>query len=175
MISCPTLRKADMIVTELVRILVGPTIVFVFPDVTHFFPLPYYFHFQEGSLNVPTQESAKNSDLFSSSSPLDKGTKSRTKTVFSLFDEEEDKTEDQNSFQAPKKEVGKVSQSSEGSSLQKDNSISFPCQFCDVSRWIMEDSSFFTFSPTVFDFFDDGQMLVRMWRSWCPHSLLMGR
>uniref|UniRef100_A0A8C6DZG9 FAM21/CAPZIP domain-containing protein n=1 Tax=Moschus moschiferus TaxID=68415 RepID=A0A8C6DZG9_MOSMO len=61
----------------------------------------------EGSLNVPTQETAKNSDLFSSSSPLDKGTKSRTKTVLSLFDEEEDKTEDQNSFQAPKKEVGK--------------------------------------------------------------------
>uniref|UniRef100_A0A8C6DX75 FAM21/CAPZIP domain-containing protein n=1 Tax=Moschus moschiferus TaxID=68415 RepID=A0A8C6DX75_MOSMO len=62
---------------------------------------------KEGSLNVPTQETAKNSDLFSSSSPLDKGTKSRTKTVLSLFDEEEDKTEDQNSFQAPKKEVGK--------------------------------------------------------------------
>nr|XP_020749575.1 WASH complex subunit 2-like isoform X3 [Odocoileus virginianus texanus] len=62
---------------------------------------------KEGSLNVPTQETAKNSDLFSSSSPLDKGTKSRTKTVLSLFDEEEDKMEDQNSFQAPKKEVGK--------------------------------------------------------------------
>uniref|UniRef100_A0AAA9SYE5 WASH complex subunit 2A n=1 Tax=Bos taurus TaxID=9913 RepID=A0AAA9SYE5_BOVIN len=61
----------------------------------------------EGSLNVPTQETAKNSDLFSSSSPLDKGTKSRTKTVLSLFDEEEDKTEDQSSFQALRKEVGK--------------------------------------------------------------------
>ncbi|KAF4019018.1 hypothetical protein G4228_010470 [Cervus hanglu yarkandensis] len=69
----------------------------------------------EGSLNVPTQETAKNSDLFSSSSPLDKGTKSRTKTVLSLFDEEEDKTEDQNSFQAPKKEVGKLLEPSVGS------------------------------------------------------------
>ncbi|XP_055394681.1 WASH complex subunit 2A isoform X3 [Bubalus kerabau] len=62
---------------------------------------------KEGSLNVLTQETAKNADLFSSSSPLDKGTKSRTKTVLSLFDEEEDKTEDQSSFQALKKEVGK--------------------------------------------------------------------
>uniref|UniRef100_A0A8B9Y3K0 FAM21/CAPZIP domain-containing protein n=1 Tax=Bos mutus grunniens TaxID=30521 RepID=A0A8B9Y3K0_BOSMU len=61
----------------------------------------------EGSLNVPTQETAKNSDLFSSSSPLDKGTKSRTRTVLSLFDEEEDKTEDQSSFQALRKAVGK--------------------------------------------------------------------
>ncbi|XP_019571730.2 WASH complex subunit 2 isoform X7 [Rhinolophus sinicus] len=61
----------------------------------------------EGSLTVPTQEAGKHSDLFSSPSPLDKGTKSRTKTVLSLFDEEEDKTEDQNSIQAPKKEVGK--------------------------------------------------------------------
>ncbi|KAM7226746.1 hypothetical protein CapIbe_021821 [Capra ibex] len=62
---------------------------------------------KEGSLNAPTQETAKNSDLFSSSSPLDKGPKSRTKTVLSLFDEEEDKPEDQSSFQALKKEVGK--------------------------------------------------------------------
>ncbi|XP_057591001.1 WASH complex subunit 2A isoform X7 [Hippopotamus amphibius kiboko] len=61
---------------------------------------------KEGTLNGSTQEAAKDSDLFSSS-PLDRGTKSRTKTVLSLFDEEEDKTEDQNSFQAPKKEVGK--------------------------------------------------------------------
>ncbi|XP_065750024.1 WASH complex subunit 2A-like isoform X6 [Phocoena phocoena] len=61
----------------------------------------------EGSLNVPTQEAAKHSDLFSASSPLDRGAKTRTKTVLSLFDEEEDKTEDQNSFQALKKEVGK--------------------------------------------------------------------
>ncbi|KAB0403525.1 hypothetical protein E2I00_019017 [Balaenoptera physalus] len=62
---------------------------------------------KEGSLNVSTQEAAKHSDLFSASSPLDRGTKTRTKTVLSLFDEEEDKTEDQNSFQALKKEVGK--------------------------------------------------------------------
>uniref|UniRef100_A0A673T0Z5 FAM21/CAPZIP domain-containing protein n=1 Tax=Suricata suricatta TaxID=37032 RepID=A0A673T0Z5_SURSU len=60
-----------------------------------------------GPLTVSTQESVKHSDLFSSSSPVDKGTKSRTKTVLSLFDEEEDKTEDQNSVHAPKKEVGK--------------------------------------------------------------------
>uniref|UniRef100_A0A8D1QVV3 WASH complex subunit 2A n=2 Tax=Sus scrofa TaxID=9823 RepID=A0A8D1QVV3_PIG len=45
---------------------------------------------KEGPLNVSTQEAAN-----------------RTKTVLSLFDEEEDKTEEQNSFQAPKKEVGK--------------------------------------------------------------------
>ncbi|XP_024906082.1 WASH complex subunit 2A isoform X7 [Pteropus alecto] len=62
---------------------------------------------KEGALTVSTQEVIKHSDLFSSSSPMDKGTKSRTKTVLSLFDEEEDKTEDQNSTQAPKKEVGK--------------------------------------------------------------------
>ncbi|XP_007446845.1 PREDICTED: WASH complex subunit FAM21A isoform X2 [Lipotes vexillifer] len=61
----------------------------------------------EGSLDVSTQEAAKHSDLFSASSLLDRGAKTRTKTVLSLFDEEEDKTEDQNSFQAPKKEVGK--------------------------------------------------------------------
>ncbi|KAB1270740.1 WASH complex subunit 2C [Camelus dromedarius] len=62
---------------------------------------------QEAPLNVSNQEAAKHSDLFSPSSSLDKGSKSRTKTVLSLFDEDEDKTEDQNSFQAPKKEVGK--------------------------------------------------------------------
>ncbi|XP_012579241.1 PREDICTED: WASH complex subunit FAM21-like isoform X2 [Condylura cristata] len=62
---------------------------------------------KEGPLTIPTQEAVKHSDLFSSSSPLDKGIKSRTKTVLSLFDEEEDKTEDQNSIQAPKKELGK--------------------------------------------------------------------
>nr|XP_031316823.1 WASH complex subunit 2C isoform X14 [Camelus dromedarius] len=61
----------------------------------------------EAPLNVSNQEAAKHSDLFSPSSSLDKGSKSRTKTVLSLFDEDEDKTEDQNSFQAPKKEVGK--------------------------------------------------------------------
>ncbi|XP_037351621.1 WASH complex subunit 2A isoform X2 [Talpa occidentalis] len=62
---------------------------------------------KEGPLTIPAQEAVKHSDLFSSSSPLDKGTKSRTKTVLSLFDDEEDKTEDQNSTQAPKKELGK--------------------------------------------------------------------
>ncbi|XP_032347589.1 WASH complex subunit 2 isoform X11 [Camelus ferus] len=62
---------------------------------------------QEAPLNVSNQEAAKHSDLFSPSSSLDKGSKSRTKTVLSLFDEDEDKTEDQNSFQALKKEVGK--------------------------------------------------------------------
>lgn len=38
---------------------------------------------------------------------LDRGTKSRTKTVLSLFDEEEGKAEDQYSIQPLKKEVGK--------------------------------------------------------------------
>ncbi|KAM7073363.1 WASH complex subunit 2-like isoform 2-T2 [Molossus nigricans] len=64
---------------------------------------------KEGPLTVSTQEAVKHSDLFSSSSQLDKGTKSRTKTVLSLFDEEEDKTEDQYSIQPLKKEVGKSS------------------------------------------------------------------
>ncbi|XP_026302542.1 WASH complex subunit 2A-like [Piliocolobus tephrosceles] len=62
---------------------------------------------KEGLLTRSAQEVVKHSDLFSSSSPLDKGTKARTKTVLSLFDEEEDKMEDQNSIQAPQKEVGK--------------------------------------------------------------------
>nr|XP_054515562.1 WASH complex subunit 2A isoform X20 [Pan troglodytes] len=61
----------------------------------------------EGLLTRSAQETVKHSDLFSSSSPLDKGTKPRTKTVLSLFDEEEDKMEDQNTIQAPQKEVGK--------------------------------------------------------------------
>ncbi|XP_005856650.1 PREDICTED: WASH complex subunit FAM21C, partial [Myotis brandtii] len=61
---------------------------------------------KEGPLTVSTQEAAKHSDLFSSSS-RDKGTKSRTKTVLSLFDEEEDKTEDQCSTPSLKKDVGK--------------------------------------------------------------------
>uniref|UniRef100_A0A2K5KZT8 FAM21/CAPZIP domain-containing protein n=1 Tax=Cercocebus atys TaxID=9531 RepID=A0A2K5KZT8_CERAT len=61
----------------------------------------------EGLLTRSAQEAVKRSDLFSSSSPLDKGTKARTKTVLSLFDEEEDKMEDQNTIQAPQKEVGK--------------------------------------------------------------------
>ncbi|XP_008053412.1 WASH complex subunit 2A-like isoform X2 [Carlito syrichta] len=62
---------------------------------------------KDGHLTRSAQEAVKHSDLFSSSSPLDKGTKGRTKTVLSLFDEEEDKTEDRNSIQAPQKEVGK--------------------------------------------------------------------
>ncbi|XP_050661254.1 WASH complex subunit 2A isoform X2 [Macaca thibetana thibetana] len=62
---------------------------------------------KEGLLTRSAQEAVKHSDLFSSSSPLDKGTKARTKTVLSLFDEEEDKMEDQNTIQAPQKEVGK--------------------------------------------------------------------
>uniref|UniRef100_A0A2K6M7W2 FAM21/CAPZIP domain-containing protein n=2 Tax=Rhinopithecus TaxID=542827 RepID=A0A2K6M7W2_RHIBE len=62
---------------------------------------------KEGLLTRSAQEVVKHSDLFSSSSPLDKGTKARTKTVLSLFDEEEDKMEDQNTIQAPQKEVGK--------------------------------------------------------------------
>ncbi|XP_031998348.1 WASH complex subunit 2C isoform X9 [Hylobates moloch] len=61
----------------------------------------------EGLLTRSAQEAVKHSDLFSSSSPLDKGTKPRTKTVLSLFDEEEDKMEDQNTIQAPQKEAGK--------------------------------------------------------------------
>ncbi|XP_006757206.2 PREDICTED: WASH complex subunit FAM21A [Myotis davidii] len=61
---------------------------------------------KEGPLTVSTQEAAKHSDLFSSSS-RDKGTKSRTQTVLSLFDEEEDKTEDQCSTPSLKKDVGK--------------------------------------------------------------------
>ncbi|XP_030653569.1 WASH complex subunit 2A isoform X2 [Nomascus leucogenys] len=62
---------------------------------------------KEGLLTRSAQEAVKHSDLFSSPSPLDKGTKPRTKTVLSLFDEEEDKMEDQNTIQAPQKEVGK--------------------------------------------------------------------
>lgn len=84
----------------------GPTGELVFLYVTYFFCC---FYFQGGPLTISTQEAVKHTDLFSSSSPVDKGTKSRTKTVLSLFDEEEDKTEDQNSIQAPKKDVGKVS------------------------------------------------------------------
>ncbi|XP_073097303.1 WASH complex subunit 2C-like isoform X1 [Manis javanica] len=58
---------------------------------------------KEGPLTLSSQEAAKHSDLLSSSSPLDKGTKNRTKTVLSLYDEEEDKTEDQSSIQVPKR------------------------------------------------------------------------
>ncbi|XP_054584604.1 WASH complex subunit 2A isoform X3 [Eptesicus fuscus] len=57
-------------------------------------------------------ESAKEGSEFGSTRVVeeaekDKGTKSRTKTVLSLFDEEEDKTEDQCGIQSLKKEVGK--------------------------------------------------------------------
>ncbi|XP_042552480.1 WASH complex subunit 2A-like [Dipodomys spectabilis] len=62
---------------------------------------------KEGLLSSSSQEAERHSDLFSStSSPLDKGAKSRTKTVLSLFDEEEDKMEDEN-ICMPQKEVGK--------------------------------------------------------------------
>lgn len=107
MIHC-ALSHANVAVTELMRSLACFMIGFIFPGVTYFFP-PYYFPFQEGLLTRSAQEAVKHSDLFSSSSPLDKGTKARTKTVLSLFDEEEDKMEDQNTIQAPQKEVGKVS------------------------------------------------------------------
>ncbi|XP_008568222.1 PREDICTED: WASH complex subunit FAM21C-like isoform X5 [Galeopterus variegatus] len=60
----------------------------------------------KGLLTISAQEAVKHSDLFSSC-PMDKGTKGRSKTVLSLFDEEEDKTEDQNSIPAPMKEAGK--------------------------------------------------------------------
>ncbi|XP_075866323.1 WASH complex subunit 2A isoform X3 [Microcebus murinus] len=62
---------------------------------------------KEGLLTGSAQEAVKHSDVFSSPSSLDKGSKGRTKTVLSLFDEEEDKTEDQNSIPTPQKEVGK--------------------------------------------------------------------
>ncbi|KAM5138941.1 WASH complex subunit 2A isoform 2-T2 [Callospermophilus lateralis] len=62
---------------------------------------------KEGLLTTSAQDAAKNSDLFSSSSSLDKGTKGRTRTVLSLFDDEEDKMENQNNISAPQKEVGK--------------------------------------------------------------------
>ncbi|XP_075420278.1 WASH complex subunit 2-like [Tenrec ecaudatus] len=62
---------------------------------------------KDGSLTLSAQAVVKHSDIFSSSSSLEKGTKGRTKTVLSLFDEEEDRTEDQSSILAPQKEVGK--------------------------------------------------------------------
>ncbi|XP_058527091.1 WASH complex subunit 2A isoform X2 [Ochotona princeps] len=62
---------------------------------------------QEALVTVPTQDAVQHSSLFSSSSPSDRGTKGRTKTVLSLFDEEEDKPEEQNNTQALQKEVGK--------------------------------------------------------------------
>ncbi|XP_053778034.1 WASH complex subunit 2A isoform X2 [Desmodus rotundus] len=62
---------------------------------------------KERPLIVSPQEVVKHSDLFSSLAGLDKEAKSRTKTVLSLFDEEEEKTEDHYSIQPLKKEVGK--------------------------------------------------------------------
>ncbi|XP_051011104.1 WASH complex subunit 2C isoform X1 [Acomys russatus] len=56
---------------------------------------------EEGLSTASHQEEVEPSDLFSSSSPLDKGTKGRTKTVLSLFDEDEDKVEDQSNTYAP--------------------------------------------------------------------------
>ncbi|XP_013208489.1 WASH complex subunit 2C isoform X8 [Microtus ochrogaster] len=61
---------------------------------------------KEGLLTASHQEAVEPSDLFSSSSPLDKGSKGRTKTVLSLFDEE-DKVEDQSSVCVPQKEMAK--------------------------------------------------------------------
>ncbi|KAM8774379.1 WASH complex subunit 2A isoform 6-T6 [Rhynchonycteris naso] len=61
----------------------------------------------EGPVTVCIQEAVKHCNLFSSSFQLDKGTKSRTKTVLSLFEEEEDKTENQCSTQPLRKEVRK--------------------------------------------------------------------
>lgn len=58
------------------------------------------------------QEAVEPSDLFSSSSPLDKGTKGRSKTVLSLFDEE-DKVEEQSSACVPQKEMAKVSRAAD--------------------------------------------------------------
>lgn len=62
---------------------------------------------KEGLLTMSAHEAAKHSDFFSSSSALDRGTKGRSRTVLSLFDEEEDKTEEQSSIPAPQKEVAK--------------------------------------------------------------------
>lgn len=62
---------------------------------------------KEGPVTTSAQEAIRHSDLFSPASPLDKGTKGRTKTVLSLFDEEEDKMEDPDSTRDPQIEVGK--------------------------------------------------------------------
>lgn len=62
---------------------------------------------QKGLLTASAQEGVEHSDLFSSSSPLDKGTKGRTKTVLSLFDEEDDKMENLNDLDAPQNDIGK--------------------------------------------------------------------
>ncbi|KAM5236498.1 WASH complex subunit 2A-like [Ctenodactylus gundi] len=65
---------------------------------------------QEGELlSRAAPEAAEHSNLFSPASPLDRGARGRTKTVLSLFDEEEDRTEDQDRTPAPQKEAGKGS------------------------------------------------------------------
>ncbi|XP_034367419.1 WASH complex subunit 2C isoform X3 [Arvicanthis niloticus] len=56
---------------------------------------------KEGLLPASDQEAGGPSDVFSSSSPLDRGAKGRTKTVLSLFDEDEDKVEDESNTCAP--------------------------------------------------------------------------
>ncbi|XP_028609292.1 WASH complex subunit 2C isoform X2 [Grammomys surdaster] len=56
---------------------------------------------KEGLLPASDQEVGGPSDIFSSSSPLDKGAKGRTRTVLSLFDEDEDKVEDESNTCAP--------------------------------------------------------------------------
>ncbi|XP_028719860.1 WASH complex subunit 2C isoform X6 [Peromyscus leucopus] len=58
------------------------------------------------ALFTASDQEAVGPDLFSSSSPLDRGTKGRTKTVLSLFDEE-DKVEDQSNTCVPQKELEK--------------------------------------------------------------------
>lgn len=67
-------KQADMLVTELVRSWVGPTIVFVFPDVLAF-SFTLLFPFRKGSLNAPTQETATRTLICFLSFPLDKGLK----------------------------------------------------------------------------------------------------
>ncbi|EHB00434.1 Protein FAM21C [Heterocephalus glaber] len=62
---------------------------------------------KKGLLTTSAQEAIRHSDLFFPATPLDKGTTGRTKTVLSLFDEEEDKMEDPDSTRAPQTEVGK--------------------------------------------------------------------
>ncbi|XP_008835945.1 WASH complex subunit 2C isoform X2 [Nannospalax galili] len=62
---------------------------------------------KDGLWTASDQEAAGHSDLFSSTSPLDKGAKGRSKTVLSLFDEEEDKMGDVNNVSVPQNEIGK--------------------------------------------------------------------
>ncbi|XP_031238910.1 WASH complex subunit 2C isoform X2 [Mastomys coucha] len=62
---------------------------------------------KEGLLPASDQEAGGPSDIFSSTSPLDRGAKGRTKTVLSLFDEDEDKVEDESNTCAPQAGLGK--------------------------------------------------------------------